>query len=171
MTWNYDAVLVIGFGGPEKRDEAKDIFVDAMLELCEYNRSLGDIKLHMKIFDRDIDKAFLIGHFQDAAEVAERISKHYPDFGVLADLSHFPLLDEDPAEAIPLALFSFNVGIELGQLLFVVVALAALAVLRRLRFTQLDRSAPVMRLAYALPAYAIGTLGSFWLIERLHGLL
>ena len=61
---------------------------------------------------------------------------------------------------IPLALFAFNVGIELGQLAFVAVVLVAMVALRRL---------PVRwpRWAPALPAYGIGSLAIYWFLERL----
>ena len=88
--------------GDEKREDAKKIFVDSMMELCEYNEDFGDAMIYLKIFDRDIDKKALIGHFKDAADVSEPIAAKYKSFGVLADLSHFPLLDEKPADAIPL---------------------------------------------------------------------
>ena len=77
--------------GDEKREDAKKIFTDTLRELCEYTRELGDIQLYLKIFDRDIDKKSLIGHFQDAADVAEKVYKDFKNFGILSDLSHFPL--------------------------------------------------------------------------------
>lgn len=64
-----------------------------------------------------------------------------------------------PQKAIPIALLTFNVGVELGQLLFVAAALLVGAALRRL---------PVPRRAwmpYAIP-YAIGCIAMFWVIER-----
>ena len=64
-----------------------------------------------------------------------------------------------PEGEIPLALFSFNVGIEFGQLAFVVVVLIAWTILLRLR-TEWPR---VIQLA---PAYAIGSLAAFWFFER-----
>jgi len=99
--------------GDEKREEAKKIFIDTLKEWCEYAQQQGDIKIYMKIFDRDIDKAALIGHFKDAADVAEEVYKEYKNFGVLSDLSHFPLLRESPAEAIPLVMkypMHFHIG-------------------------------------------------------------
>jgi len=86
----------------EKKEEAKKILVDSLKEVCEYTNSQGEIRLYMKIFDYDIDKCFLIGRFQDAADVMAEVHKEFKDFGVLADLSHFPLLREKPEEAIPL---------------------------------------------------------------------
>jgi hypothetical protein len=65
-----------------------------------------------------------------------------------------------PAGEIPLALFAFNVGIELGQLLFVVMVL-------------LIRAAPGVlpvhwpKASALLPVYAIGTLAVFWIFERI----
>ena len=67
-----------------------------------------------------------------------------------------------PAAEIPLSLFSFNVGIELGQLAFIAVLLALRAVLVR---SPLGR----LRFASAVPAYAIGSLAVFWSIERVMG--
>jgi hydrogenase/urease accessory protein HupE len=64
-----------------------------------------------------------------------------------------------PQKAIPVALLTFNVGVELGQLLFVAFALGLGAALRRM---------PVPKrswMPYAMP-YAIGCVAMFWVIER-----
>jgi hypothetical protein len=65
-----------------------------------------------------------------------------------------------PQTAIPLALLMFNVGVELGQLMFVVAVLVGWSLLARL---------PAPRpawLPYVAP-YAIGGLAMFWVIERI----
>lgn len=67
-----------------------------------------------------------------------------------------------PESDIPLALLAFNVGVELGQLGFVLVLLGTARALARLPIT---RNA-WLRLA---PAYAMGTLAVFWCIERVVG--
>ena len=64
-----------------------------------------------------------------------------------------------PQKAIPVALLTFNVGVELGQLMFVAVALLAGAALRRV---PLPRPA---WMPFAIP-YAIGCVAMFWVIER-----
>jgi hydrogenase/urease accessory protein HupE len=64
-----------------------------------------------------------------------------------------------PADAIPVALLGFNVGIELGQLAFVAVVVALTAASRPLR-----RMLPTW--AHALPVYAMGSLAACWMIER-----
>jgi hypothetical protein len=66
-----------------------------------------------------------------------------------------------PELNIPASLLLFNVGVEIGQLLFVGAVLALIAVLRRLPV----RIPPWTRW---IPPYAIGGLASFWVIERLH---
>ncbi|MCA0895013.1 HupE/UreJ family protein [Microbulbifer agarilyticus] len=65
-----------------------------------------------------------------------------------------------PATDIPLALLSFNAGVEVGQLLFVagVVCLGYLAVGVAQRYRQLARLAA---------AYSIGSIAMFWTIERI----
>jgi hypothetical protein len=65
-----------------------------------------------------------------------------------------------PAGEIPLALFSFNVGIEIGQLLFVFVVLLNGAALRLLAFQWPSWSTRAT-------AYAVGSLASFWLVDRI----
>ncbi len=69
-----------------------------------------------------------------------------------------------PPGAAPAALFLFNVGVEIGQLLFIAAALAVVLGLRALR-----RRAPfdTAALARLVPAYAIGGFACYWLIERL----
>lgn len=88
--------------GEERKEEAKKILVDTLSEVCEYTNAMGPMKIYMKVFDYDIDKSFLIGHFKDAADVGTELNKRFSNFGVLADLSHFPLLRETPEDAIPL---------------------------------------------------------------------
>jgi hydrogenase/urease accessory protein HupE len=79
-------------------------------------------------------------------------------FGFAGALSEIGL----PRTSIPLALFQFNVGVEVGQLLFVAVVLIAMAGLRRIRTTW-----PVwVRLG---PAYAIGSIATFWCMQRIAG--
>ena len=61
-----------------------------------------------------------------------------------------------PADEIPLSLFSFNVGIEVGQLLFVGLVLAARVALLGLSLS------PCPRATALIPTYVIGSLAAFW---------
>jgi FtsH-binding integral membrane protein len=77
-------------------------------------------------------------------------------FGFAGALSEVGL----PQNEIPLALFQFNVGVEIGQLLFVAAAITVIAIIERV---------PVRwpKWMPKLPSYAIGGLATFWLIQRL----
>jgi hydrogenase/urease accessory protein HupE len=74
-----------------------------------------------------------------------------------------------PQNAIPLALLFFNIGVELGQLLFICVVMAVIAVAVRVarKFSQWDVM-PQSAFAWCenISAYAIGGVAAFWLIER-----
>lgn len=67
-----------------------------------------------------------------------------------------------PAHAIPAALLFFNVGVEVGQILFIAVLAGLVAGWRRW-------AAPPSGWSLALPAYAIGTIAAFWTVERVVG--
>jgi hydrogenase/urease accessory protein HupE len=64
-----------------------------------------------------------------------------------------------PQAEIPLALLLFNVGVELGQVAFVL-----LVILLERSFRVLEVRWPV--LVERLPGYAVGTLGAYWTIQR-----
>jgi len=76
-------------------------------------------------------------------------------FGFAGALSEIGL----PQSQIPLALFTFNVGVEIGQLLFVGAVLLAAHLTRRLRL-------PVPHWWPQAAAYAIGSVAMFWVFER-----
>jgi hypothetical protein len=67
-----------------------------------------------------------------------------------------------PQKAIPIALFTFNVGVEIGQLLFVAGVLAVGALSSRLPRLGLR----VPRWSAWAPAYGIGAVAMFWAVER-----
>lgn len=64
-----------------------------------------------------------------------------------------------PRAEIPFALLSFNIGVELGQLVFVALMLLSYRALKVLQF----RWPHWVEFA---PGYAIGSLGAFWTIQR-----
>jgi len=82
-------------------------------------------------------------------------------FGLLHGLGFAGALAEVglPQKAVPLALLTFNVGVELGQLMFVAFAVGVRALLIRLPVPQ------QVWMPYATP-YAIGGVAMFWEIER-----
>jgi hypothetical protein len=67
-----------------------------------------------------------------------------------------------PEKDAPLALLTFNLGVEAGQIAFVAVALLAIACMRLLLVFDLSR----LRLWLA---YLIGTLSACWFVQRISG--
>ena len=80
-------------------------------------------------------------------------------FGFASALSEVGL----PQSAIPVALLFFNVGVELGQLLFIASVFVVIALARRIM-----RSSGMSQPAWAwrIPPYAIGSVAMFWVIQR-----
>ncbi|WP_443750145.1 HupE/UreJ family protein [Asticcacaulis solisilvae] len=66
-----------------------------------------------------------------------------------------------PKDNIPAALLLFNIGVEIGQLVFVGLVLAVIWGLKRIKITEIEALKP-------LPTYAIGAFAAFWVFERLH---
>jgi hypothetical protein len=83
-------------------------------------------------------------------------------FGLLHGLGFAGALAEVglPETAIPLALLTFNVGVEAGQLLFVAPILVLGLAARQLPSMVADAARQVT-------AYGIGTIATIWTFERL----
>lgn len=64
-----------------------------------------------------------------------------------------------PKAELPWALLWFNTGVELGQLVFVLLALALVWAFRILEVRW-------PRWALAMPGYTVGSLGAYWTIQR-----
>jgi hydrogenase/urease accessory protein HupE len=82
-------------------------------------------------------------------------------FGLLHGLGFAGALSEVglPQGQIPVALLFFNLGVEAGQLIFIVTVLSAITVLRNIRIK-------LPRWTVLIPPYAIGTVSMFWVIQR-----
>lgn len=74
-------------------------------------------------------------------------------FGFASALSNIGMPDQD----IPIALLTFNLGVEFGQLAFVAALLIILHLLTRISMRQKSE---------LLASYLIGSLSVFWLLER-----
>lgn len=108
---------------------------------------------------------FLASEILQARSGRETMTQKYPwavtfIFGLLHGLGFASVLSEIglPGEAIPLALLAFNLGVEAGQLLFVGATLLAVAAMRRLS---------VFQPARLIATYCIGSIATFWVIERM----
>jgi len=85
-------------------------------------------------------------------------------FGLIHGLGFAGALSEIglPQKSIPTALFTFNIGVELGQLAFILIVGSILYFIRA-KQPKLNRA-----LMKCIP-YFIGSVASFWLIERILG--
>lgn len=80
-------------------------------------------------------------------------------FGFAGALSEVGL----PQKDIPFALLSFNIGVEIGQLVFIMGVVVLGNIVRRISIVW-------PRCVWQMPAYGIGSVASFWTIERVVGL-
>jgi hydrogenase/urease accessory protein HupE len=110
---------------------------------------------------------FLASELLRAPTARSDVTRSYPwlvafSFGLLHGLGFAGALAEIglPHGEIPLALFSFNVGVELGQLAFIAVVLLLNYVARRL----VERASDW---ASRATAYAIGCTAAYWVFQRL----
>lgn len=114
---------------------------------------------------------FVAGEIMHSRAGRPGITARYPwlvafTFGLLHGLGFASALAEVglPPLSIPVALFFFNVGVEIGQLLFIAAIIAVVAgarwTLRRLAY----QAAPWM---WRIAPYAIGGIASYWVLERI----
>ena len=82
-------------------------------------------------------------------------------FGLLHGMGFAGALAETglPQDNLPLALLFFNVGIEVGQIAFILAVLAIWYLVRKPMAPWRDRLMPV-------PVYVLGSLSAMWCIER-----
>ena len=87
-------------------------------------------------------------------------------FGLLHGLGFAGALAEVglPQASIPTALLFFNVGVEIGQLLFITLVFVVIALSRRVSHW-LALTTPGW--LWRVPPYAIGGLASFWVVQRI----
>ncbi len=115
---------------------------------------------------------FLAGEIVHKHRGQSGVTQRYPwivafAFGLFHGLGFAGALAEIgvPANAVPLALLTFNLGVETGQLLFIAAVLAVRSLAMRL-------SGQAWRRLSALPAaYVIGGIAAFWTLERTFGAL
>ncbi len=105
----------------------------------------------------------------DGSPHAPDLTSRYPwivafSFGLLHGFGFAGALADVglPERAIPLALLFFNVGVEIGQLLFIGVVLAVGRLIAR-------AAVPVPTAWPRYIAYGVGSLAAFWVIERTVG--
>jgi sugar phosphate isomerase/epimerase len=87
--------------GDDDRPAALEKLIASVKEVSAHARERG-LALVCETFDREIDKKCLIGPSDYAAEFAAAVKQDYPEFGLMYDLSHQPLLYEQAEPALTL---------------------------------------------------------------------
>ena len=107
-----------------------------------------------------------------ATERGAQLDRHWPwavafSFGLLHGLGFASALIDIglPQGDVPLALFAFNIGVELGQLAFIAAVLGVIQLAKQFRIPDIVES----RLR-TVTAYGVGTVATFWFIERRVGI-
>jgi len=101
--------------GPGARKPATDRLVDSLKWLCDYAAHKGGMPIVLESFDRlPFGKNRLIGPNAEAAEVARRVRRDFPSFGLMIDLSHLPLQGETAQQAVS-AVRDFLVHAHMGN--------------------------------------------------------
>ncbi len=106
---------------------------------------------------------------------ALRFSERYPwiiafAFGLLHGFGFAGALAETglPEHEIPAALLTFNLGVEVGQLVFI-AAVLILRSLAAMATAAVPHNGRADRLAQICMVYAIGAVSAFWIIDRIAG--
>jgi sugar phosphate isomerase/epimerase len=92
--------------GEQDKPRAIEQVTKSLSELCEYAEQQAKdylLTISLETFDRAIEKKSLLGPTRDAVDVAKRVRKQHPNFGLTIDLSHLPLLGETSRESLELA--------------------------------------------------------------------
>jgi hydrogenase/urease accessory protein HupE len=115
---------------------------------------------------------FVAGEIIRARQREPGLTQRYPwvvafTFGLLHGLGFASALAEVglPQLSIPVALLFFNVGVEIGQLMFIAAVFAVIAMGRSIR--QRSVRLPGLQWLWRIPPYAIGSIASYWVFERI----
>jgi len=132
----------------------------ATLHLVNVQQSAAEATIALSIVFLALE---LVRHYQGR----DGLTYHFPwivafVFGLLHGFGFAGALREVglPASSIPMALFLFNVGVEIGQLIFVFSVLGLMRLYRKWGPVLPDR-------ARFITPYIIGSLAAFWLIQRM----
>lgn len=84
----------------ETREECFQQLVKTVVNVCRYAQTKG-ITVELEVFDHDIAKCSLLGPAPLAARFAAEVRSQVPNFGLMVDLSHFPMTYETSSQVIP----------------------------------------------------------------------
>lgn len=81
-------------------NKARKRLIDSLVTLCKYAEPKG-ITLCLEHFDQlPYSKCSLIGPTPEAAELVRAVRRKAKNFGLILDLSHLPIMNETPRQAV-----------------------------------------------------------------------
>ena len=83
----------------ETREEAYQQLLKTTVNVCKA-AAAKNMNVELEVFDYDVDKAALIGPSPLAARFAADVRLTCPNFGLLVDLSHFPICHEKAKDVV-----------------------------------------------------------------------
>ena len=92
--------LISGPDPVDRREEAFALLVQSLREICAHAEKSEKIPIVLETFDCEIEKRCLIGPSSDALRLVNDVSRDFPQFSLMLDLSHLPLLHERPTESL-----------------------------------------------------------------------
>ena len=138
--------------------------------------ALGLIGLPIPPIEATIALSIVFLAREIAVERRDTLTWRYPvavssTFGLLHGFGFASALSEIglPQNEIPAALLAFNVGVEIGQILFVMILLAVFLLIRIAWEEARLNTGPRRVVLEKSVAYATGTVAMFWTIQRLSG--
>lgn len=93
------AVLSGPHPGKDLEGKAIEKLLQTLDELCSYSQE-KNLRFELETFDFDVDKKALVGKSELAAQVAREVNKKHKNFGLILDLSHFPIQYENTRTAL-----------------------------------------------------------------------
>jgi len=140
----------------------------------EYPVSLIEFAIAISVFVLALELAR--GDSSDTKKNVRNVFRRHPwwlagGFGLLHGMGFAGALVEIglPQGNVPLALLFFNIGIELGQIVFVLLAIGSWWLIKRaaiFRPVFLRQVTISQKQLLALPVYMLGGLSAMWCIER-----
>ena len=110
---------------------------------------------------------FLAKEYISVKEGKESLTAKHPwivafTFGLLHGFGFAGALSEIgfPQKEVPLALFTFNIGVELGQLIFIAAAMLLMKIIQSINIK-------LPNWTWRILPYSMGIIAAFWLVERI----
>ena len=92
--------MLAGHWTVDTREQCMEQLRKTVTAVCRYAQTKG-ITVELEVFDHDIAKKALLGPAPLAARFAAQVRSQCPNFGLMADLSHFPMTYETSSQVIP----------------------------------------------------------------------